>query len=143
MRPPKICPAPKPQYQMPYRSGASAFVYHREVITIRAGAMTASHTPSRVRTAIIEAVPRHAAEQQRMMPQRKMLYPSTFETGNRCSSTPAESVLVYDNPYEIDTLTLGPFSDDVADEECCCSPRKILALHMKVFLQTHDICILR
>lgn len=118
-------------------------MYHREVITIKAGAMTASHIPNRVRTAMIEAVPRHAAEQQRMMPQRKMLYPKTFETENRRRSIPARRSSASDNSCRFDILTLRQFSHDVADEEGCCRPRKILTLHMKVFLQSHDVGILR
>jgi hypothetical protein len=128
---------------MPYRSGASALVYHREVKTIKAGAMTASHIPNKVRTAMIVAVLWHAAEQQRMIPHRKILHPRTFEIEKYRRRTPARLSLAFDVSNRSNRLTLGPFSNNVAYEECCCCPREVLALHMKVFLQTHHICILR
>jgi hypothetical protein len=142
IRPPTIWPAPKPQYQMPYRSGASALMYHREVKTIKAGAMIASHIPKRVRTAMIEAVSWHVAEQQRMIPHSKMLYPRTFETGKFWRSIPARLSSASDDSDGSYIVTLRPFSDNIADEECCCCPREVLTLHMEVFLQTHDIRVL-
>jgi hypothetical protein len=127
---------------MPYRSGASALMYHREVKTIKAGAMIASHIPKRVRTAMIEAVSWHVAEQQRMIPHSKMLYPRTFETGKFWRSIPARLSSASDDSDGSYIVTLRPFSDNIADEECCCCPREVLTLHMEVFLQTHDIRVL-
>jgi hypothetical protein len=127
---------------MPYLSGASALVYHREVNTIRAGAITASHIPNRARTAMIERVFWHAAEQQRMIPHRKMLNPRTFEIEKRRRSTPARLSSALDALDESDIHTLRPFSNNVTYEECRCCPREVLTMHMKVFLQTHDIRVL-
>jgi hypothetical protein len=134
MRPPRIWPAPRPQYQMPYRSGASASMYHREVVTIKVGAMAASHIPNKVRRAIIEILSRHAAEKQRMIPHRRMLYPRTFGAGKCLRSTPERLSSASGRSVGGNILTLRPLSDNVADEERSCCPREVLISHVKIFL---------
>lgn len=53
--PPRICPSPRPEYQILKRGAASDLVYHWLLMSIREGAMAASNMPRNILAANREA----------------------------------------------------------------------------------------